>query len=271
VTAARELRPHLTVVIPAYNEESRIGPTIEAIGAYLSRGRIEAEILIADDGSTDGTARVAADALGSMRGRVLSGAENLGKGFAFRQGFAAARGRWVLLTDADLSTPIEEHARLAAAARDHDLDLVIASRALPDSTIERRQHPVRELMGKSFNVVVRALTSLPFRDTQCGFKLMDRERVAPLVERMRVDGFAFDVELLFLATRFGLRVRDVPVTWRNDPRSTVGLMTDSTRMFADLLRMRWRFRRGAYNPETEAPAPPRAAEDGTAGVDASDR
>jgi dolichyl-phosphate beta-glucosyltransferase len=248
VTAARETRPHLTVVIPAHNEETRLGPTVETIGAYLRDARISAEIVVVDDGSTDGTRRVATEALAALRGRVVHQAENMGKGFAVRRGFAAARGRWVLITDADLSTPIEEHARLAEAARDHDLDLVIASRALPESKIEQRQHRVREWMGKTFNVAVRAATGLPFRDTQCGFKLMDRERTAPLFARMCVNGFAFDVELLFLAMRFGLRVRDVPVVWRNDPRSTVGLLTDSSRMLWDLARMRWRFRQGGYNP-----------------------
>jgi len=223
---------------------------VAEIGRYLRRERIDAEILVVDDGSADATAGVAEQALRGHRGRVLRQAENRGKGHAVRRGFRQAEGRWILLTDADLSTPIEEHAKLAAAARDHDLDIVIGSRALPDSRIEKRQNHVRESMGKIFNVIVRRMTGLPFRDTQCGFKLFDRARVEPLFDRLRVDGFAFDVELLFLAFRFGLRVREVPVIWRNDERSSVGLVTDPARMLLDLLAIRWRFRRGAYNPET---------------------
>ena len=152
-----------------------------------------------------------------------------------------------------LSTPIEEHAKLAAEARDHDLDLAFGSRALAESQVEVRQNLVRESMGKIFNRVVRLATGLPFRDTQCGFKLMDRARLQPLFERMRIDGFAFDVEMLYLAVRFGLRVREVPVVWRNDARSRVSLVADPVRMLADLARMRWWFRQGVYNPDVPHP------------------
>jgi len=247
--AERVIRPHLSVVIPAYNEEARLGPTLERIERYLRQQRIDAEVLVVDDGSTDGTAKVAEHFLRGSRGRVLSNPENRGKGHAARRGFQEAQGRWILLSDADLSTPIEEHAKLATTARDQDLDIAIGSRALSESRIEKRQNRVRESMGKTFNVMVRLMTRLPYRDTQCGFKLLDRSRTRPLFEKMRVEGFAFDVELLFLATRFGLRVAEVPVIWRNDQRSSVGLVTDPVRMLRDLAVMRWRFRRGAYNPE----------------------
>ncbi len=157
------------------------------------------------------------------------------------------------MTDADLSSPIEEYAKLAAAAPDRDLDIALGSRALSESRIEKRQNPLRQSMGKTFNLFVRLLTGLPFRDTQCGFKLLDRSRTEPLFEKMRVDGFAFDVELIFLAQRFGLSVAEVPVIWRNDERSSVGLVTDPARMLFDLMLIRWRFRRGVYNPETARP------------------
>jgi hypothetical protein len=160
-----------------------------------------------------------------------------------------ARGRFVLVCDADLSTPIEEHQRLARTIRDRDGDVVIGSRALPDSNVLVRQNWLRQSMGKSFNLIIRALTGLPWRDTQCGFKLMDRDRVKPLLEKMVVDGFAFDVEILFLCAKFGLSVAEVPVTWRNAAGSKVSLLSDPLRMVADVLRVRWRFRRGHYNPE----------------------
>jgi hypothetical protein len=154
-----------------------------------------------------------------------------------------------LLTDADLSSPIEEYRKLAAAARDFDLDVVIGSRGLPDSQIEVRQNPVREFMGKTFNFLIRRMTGLSFRDTQCGFKLMDRERTRPLFERMVVDRFAFDVELLFLCQRFGLAAREIPVVWRNEPSSKVSIIWDPLNMLYDVARVRWLFRRGAYNPD----------------------
>jgi len=242
-------RPHLSVVVPAYNEEAGIGETLSRIGAYLRDNKLDAEILVVDDGSADGTAKAAEVALQTRRGRVLRERENQGKGSAVRRGVLEAEGRWVLITDADLSAPIEQHEQLAAIARDRDLDVVIGSRALPDSTIEVRQSALRVFMGKTFNFLVRVATGLPFHDTQCGFKLMDRERVRPLFERMVVNRFAFDVELLFLCDRFGLRVEEVPVVGGASDRSTVGVLTAPPRMILDLLRIRWRFRRGLYNPE----------------------
>jgi dolichyl-phosphate beta-glucosyltransferase len=241
-------RPHLSIVIPAYNEEDRLGSSLPLIDAYVRERRLDAEILVADDGSTDGTARVASAFLRERRGRVLSRPENQGKGAAVRRGVLAAEGRWVLITDADLSTPIEEHARLADVARDEDLDVVFGSRGLADSKVEVRQNPVRELMGRTFNRILRVMTGLTHRDTQCGFKLIDRPRTRPLFERMVVDHFAFDVEFLFLCERFGLRVKEVPVTWRNSDRSTVSIVTAPPRMLLDVARVRWRFRRGLYNP-----------------------
>jgi glycosyltransferase involved in cell wall biosynthesis len=240
-------RPLLSVVIPAFNEARRIGASLAAIAAYVDAHAPDAEIVVVDDGSRDASVEVASGALRGRRGRVLRAAENRGKGHAVRRGILAAEGRWVLLTDADLSTPVEEHARLAAAARDHDLDAVVGSRALPGSRIEIRQHVIRQLMGKTFNRVVRWTTGLPFRDTQCGFKLFDRERCRPIFERMVVDRFAFDVEFLFVATRLGLRVREVPVVWRDARGSKVGLVGDPARMLVDLARIRWRFRRGLYH------------------------
>jgi dolichyl-phosphate beta-glucosyltransferase len=152
------------------------------------------------------------------------------------------------MTDSDLSRPIEEYSRLAAVARDRDCDVVFGSRALPDSNVEIHQNWMRETMGKTFNLLIRMLTGLRHRDTQCGFKLMDRTRVKPLFERMVIDRFAFDVELLFLCDRFGLKVEEFPVTWRNDAQSRVSVLADPVNMLWDVIRVRWRFRRGLYNP-----------------------
>ncbi len=245
--SAEFAKPHLSIVVPAYNEEGRLGDSLDKISAYLSREGLSGEVLVVDDGSRDRTAEIARRKLG-RRGRVVTNSENRGKGYSVRRGVLAAQGRWVLLTDADLSSPIEEHAKLAAAARKYDVDVVIGSRAVDASTVEVRQHPVRQLMGKTFNRIIRAMAGLPFQDTQCGFKLMDRKRVRPLFERMVVDRFAFDVEFLFLCVRFGLQVREIAVIWRNAPGSKVSLIADPLNMLWDVARVRWRFRRGDYNP-----------------------
>ncbi len=243
-------RPHLSILVPAYNEEARLGASLEKIVAYVRESQLDAEVLVVDDGSADRTVSIATEILRGKRGRVVRNIENHGKGNAVRRGFLEAAGRWVLQTDADLSTPIEEHARLAAAVRDHDLDVAIGSRGLTESRVEIRQNPVRQGMGKVFNRIVRLATGLPFHDTQCGFKLMHRERCLPIFEKMVIDGFAFDVELLFLCARFGLRVREVPVIWRDAPGTKVGIVGDPLHMLADVARIRWRFRRGLYNPAT---------------------
>jgi dolichyl-phosphate beta-glucosyltransferase len=249
-------RPFLSIVVPAYNEDARLVASLGRIGAYLEASGLDAEILVVDDGSKDKTAELAAKALDPGRGRVLRNAENRGKGYSVRRGVLEARGRFVLLTDADLSTPIEDHARLAAIVRDRDLDVAIGSRALADSDVQVRQTWLRRSMGRSFNRIIRVATGLRFRDTQCGFKLMDRERVTPIFRKMVVDRFAFDVELLFLCARFGLSVAEVPVTWRDAAGSKVSLLVDPLSMLVDLLRIRWRFRRGLYNPETGATGVP---------------
>jgi dolichyl-phosphate beta-glucosyltransferase len=241
-------RPYLSIVVPAYNEEDRLGSSLPLIEDYVRERGLDAEILVVDDGSTDATARISTAFLRDKRGRVLSQPENRGKGAAVRRGVLEAEGRWVLITDADLSAPIEEHKKLAGIARDEDLDVVIGSRGLPESKIEVRQNPLRELMGKTFNLILRQITGLSYRDTQCGFKLLDRQRTRPLFEHMVVDHFAFDVELLFLCDRFGLRVKEVPVVWRDSDRSTVSVFTAPPRMLFDVVRVRWRFRRGLYNP-----------------------
>jgi glycosyltransferase involved in cell wall biosynthesis len=241
-------RTYLSIVIPSYNEEQRLGGTLEKIQAFIEQKNLNAEILVVDDGSADGTVRLAEGYLRGRNGRVLPNGRNRGKGYSVRQGVLQASGRWVLLTDADLSTPIEEYDSLAAVVRDRDLDVAIGSRGLADSRVEVPQHGLRQFMGKTFNRIIRVMTGLPFRDTQCGFKLMDRERCLPLFQRMQVERFAFDVEFLFLCHRYGLQVAEVPVIWRNDEASTVSILADPANMLLDVAKVRWRFRRGHYDP-----------------------
>lgn len=239
-------RYSLSIVVPAYNEELRLGSSLPVILDYVRQSGLDAEVVVVNDGSSDETAKIARRVLSGGAGRVVDLAENRGKGFAVRTGVLEAQGRWVLMTDADLSTPIEEHRRLADYARDHDLDAVIGSRGLSESNIEVRQNFLRETMGKTFNRIIRLGTGLPFRDTQCGFKLIDRERSLPIFRSMIVDRFAFDVEYLFLCQRYGLEVREIPVTWRNAEGSKVSVLADPLNMLWDVARIRWHFRRGRY-------------------------
>lgn len=213
----------LSVVVPAFNEARRILPSLERTLAYLDSQPYSYEVLVVDDGSTDSTAAVVRERFGTHSAlQVLSYQPNRGKGHAVRWGTLRAKGEWVLVTDADLSTPIEELPKLAEAL-ERGFDLAIGSRAVPGAEVRKRQNLLRERAGKLFNWWVRWLVGLPFHDTQCGFKLMQRERMQPVVEQLSVDRFAFDVELIALALAMGRRVTEVPVVWCHVPDSTVSL------------------------------------------------
>jgi glycosyltransferase involved in cell wall biosynthesis len=252
-TAHHATPPHLSVVVPSFNEEARLPASLRRIASYMREHEVDWEVIVVDDGSTDGTARLASDFLRERRGRVLHNPRNRGKGFSVRRGALAAEGQWILITDADLSAPIEQCATLAAAVHARSLDVAIGSRGLPDSRVEIRQHPIRQTMGRIFNRLMRLMTGLPFRDTQCGFKLVDRDRSRPIFEMMVVNRFAFDVEFLFLCARSGLRVEEVPIVWRNAEHSRVRLLADSLNMLYDVARVRSRYALGLYG----TPATPR--------------
>lgn len=237
----------LSIVIPAYNEEKRLADALEKIWSYLQEKNLDSEIIVVDDGSTDKTADIAKRFEKMHEGCFLiRNDENRGKGFSFRRGFLNSSGNFVLLTDADLSTPIEEYEHLMGISRRGDYDVVFGSRALDESRIEIKQTFLRRLMGKIFNAGVRLLTGLPFKDTQCGFKLLAKERAKPVIELMRVDRFSFDVELIFLAWKLGLRVKEVPVVWRDSPRSKVRMGRDSLNMLLDIMRIKRNYKKGLY-------------------------
>lgn len=237
------LLPEFTLVIPAYDEASRLARTLCVVCAYLERELPDHEIVVVDDGSRDDTAHIASRVLGDdPRASVIRLPRNLGKGAAVRAGALRARGRRVLFSDADLSTPIEEERKLREAL-DGGADVAIGSRALRESRVARRQNWIRQSMGKTFNLMARALGLTKFRDTQCGFKMFRRDAAQLLFGRAQIDGFAFDVEVLLLAERAGLTVVEVPVEWRNDPSSRLDLFFAPARMILELLRIRWLHRR----------------------------
>jgi dolichyl-phosphate beta-glucosyltransferase len=234
----------LSVVIPAYNEALRLPATLARVREHLAARGVAHEILVVDDGSSDATADVARAAGDVVR--VLRHEANRGKGCAVRRGMLAARGERRLMTDADLSTPIEELARLEAEI-ERGFDVAIGSRAVPGARIEVHQPAYREAMGRLFNVLVQALLLPGLSDTQCGFKLFTAPAAETAFGACRLDGFSFDVEALYVARRHGLRVAEVPVVWKNDAATRVGLGGGGA-AFADLLRIRMLALRGAYGP-----------------------
>jgi dolichyl-phosphate beta-glucosyltransferase len=236
------LRRSLSIIIPAYNEENRLPGTLQAIERYLKNSPWEfAEIVVVNDGSRDGTAAVARAA----GARVLDNPGNRGKGYSVRHGMLAAKGEWSLLTDADLSAPIEELERLWRAVENEHSQVAIGSRALDRSLIGVHQPAFRETMGKLFNLVMRIITGLPFHDTQCGFKLFQSSAAAEIFRRQQLEGFGFDVEVLYIAQHLGYRTLEVPVRW-NDVAGTKVSMTRGLAAFLDPLRVRWNGIRGVY-------------------------
>jgi dolichyl-phosphate beta-glucosyltransferase len=251
----------LSVVVPAFNESGRLPGSLEAILAHLEprSGWLPAEIIVVDDGSSDGTAAVV-DRIRPRTGivlRALQHERNRGKGAAARTGFAASSGHRVLLTDADLAAPIEGLETLAAAAPD---SVAIASRAVDRGLIVSRQPAYRDLMGRTFNLVVRALLLGGIRDTQCGFKLFPGQLARRLAACQRLDGFAFDVELLVLARRWGFEVLEVAVPWRHVEASRVQPVRHSAQMLRDVLRVAWWRARGRLPGPPDLPEPPMVPE-----------
>jgi glycosyltransferase involved in cell wall biosynthesis len=223
----------LSVVIPAYNEENRLGGTLTAITGYLA-GR-DVEVLVVDDGSTDRTVAVA-EGIGAPNVRVIRLDKNRGKGAAVRAGILASTGERVLFSDADLATPIDELRKLEAKL-DDGYAIAIGSRALDGADIRVRQSTPRELMGKTFNVLVRALVVGGIKDTQCGFKLFRGDLARELFAGCAIDGFAFDVDILLRARRAGHRIAEVPVVWRHVEQSKVSPARDAARMLWDVVHL----------------------------------
>jgi glycosyltransferase involved in cell wall biosynthesis len=229
----------LSVVVPAYNEARRLPATLRTLRAYLDAAEAGGyEVIVVDDGSTDRTAEVALEAAAAWPAlRVLRLPENRGKGWAVRAGMLAAGGDLRLLTDADLSTPIEELSKLRALIGGAT-QVAIGSRAVPEARIEAHQPRHRELMGRGYNRLLRLVALPGLHDTQCGFKLFTAEAAVACFGRLRTPGFGFDAEVLLRARRLGWTVAEVGVVWRHAENSRVSPLRDSMATFADLVRLR---------------------------------
>lgn len=228
------------MIIPAYNEERRIAASIEKILLYSGQhpGEI-AEIVVVDDGSRDETAAIIRSLqAGTPNLRLVAYGPNAGKGYAVRRGVMEARGDLVLISDADLSTPIDQISVLREAM--NGADVVIGSRAIDPFTVKVRQGKLRQFLGRSFNRLMRTVTALPFLDTQCGFKLLRRSAARRIFSLATIDRFAYDVEMLMIALAEGYRIAEVPVLWYNSSDSQVRIVRDSLRMLWDVLIIRRR-------------------------------
>jgi len=241
------LTPSLSIVIPAYNEEGRLKATLERVDKYLRNGAWTfSEILLVDDGSRDATVAVAESFAGKIANlRILRNPGNRGKGYSVRHGMLEARGEWTLFSDADLSAPIEELDKLWRAANQAQAKVAIGSRALDRSLVGVHQSPLRESAGRLFNLGARLISGLPFKDTQCGFKLFETAAARQIFARQQLERFGFDVEVLFIAQLLGYRAIEVPVRWNNVEGTKVGTLSGLA-AFLDPLRVRIHGWQGKY-------------------------
>jgi len=241
--------PFLSIIIPAYNEEKRLPHTLERLDHYLKKQTYRYEVLVIDDGSSRQSVQVVQHGLSRLfdgYGILLQNERNRGKGYSVRRGVLHSRGEYVLFSDADLSTPIQEVEKLLDALQ-QGYDIAIGSRGLDASDIQVHQPWYRESMGKIFNCIARSLQLTEFSDTQCGFKCFCGEVARSLFARQTIEGWSFDVEILFLAARQKYRITEVPIQWFDEPHSRVNALTDATRMFQDLLRIRYNAWMGKYD------------------------
>jgi glycosyltransferase involved in cell wall biosynthesis len=232
--------PSFSVVIPAFNEASRIGQTVRATLDYLQEVNPKNELIVVNDGSTDATGTIAREVLSGAKipARLLENFPNRGKGAAVRTGLLVAQKAIGLFFDADLSTPLEETPKVIEPVAAGKFDIAFGSRSLDRSLIGHHQPWGREQGGRLFNLLVRVATGLPFWDTQCGFKAFRLDVCRPILEAARIDGFAFDVELLYLAQRAGLRLCEIPVRWNHHEGSKVQFVRDSLRMLREVIALR---------------------------------
>jgi dolichyl-phosphate beta-glucosyltransferase len=243
------MKPEISIVIPAFEEQDRLDDSVRTVLAYIRDSDFAGELIVVDDGSKDATADVARAVCADfpeVPSKVIRYEENRGKGYAVKTGLLASEGGIALFSDADLSTPIAELPKLVDPILADEFDITFGSRALDRSLIGTHQPWRREQGGKVFNLIVRTLTGLPFWDTQCGFKAFNMTKFRPLLDKMRIERFGFDVEFLFVARLKGLRLREIAVRWDHDERTKVNVFRDSRRMFNEVREIRRNAKGGAY-------------------------
>jgi len=240
------LNPTYTIVIPAFNEGTRLGPTLEKVLSYVHAQKWDAEIIVVNDGSRDNTADIVRSfAAKDPVLRLVENPGNRGKGYSVRNGMLNARGQVVLFSDADLSSPIEEAPKLFQAL-DAGADIAIGSRWLRAETQTQRQPLHRQLFGRIFNLMLRVTLGLKFKDTQCGFKAFKRPAVEKIFPLQKTERWGFDPEILFLARKFKFKVQEIPVAWGHSGETRINPLVDGFRMFLEMLHVRWYDLTGKY-------------------------
>lgn len=235
----------ISIIIPAYNEGANIARVVETVFGFLEENFSVFEIIVVDDGSGDGTIGVLNSLPRRIPLKIISNGVNKGKGYSVKRGVESAGKEYVLFSDADLSTPLREALRFFSFF-EQGYDIVIGSRALPDSRLAVRQGMTRRLMGKTFNFFLQRLLLKGISDTQCGFKCFKREQAVRIFARQTIFRFCFDAEILYIARRMGLKIKETGVEWANRADSRVAIVTDSLNMFFDLFRIRINGWRGLY-------------------------
>lgn len=239
--------PKYSIIIPAYNEAKRLGATLDRVLGHVAALRWDAEVIVVNDGSRDQTPEIVrARAKENAAVKLLENPGNHGKGYSVRNGMLHAGGEILLFTDADLSSPIEEASKLFTAI-EGGADVTIGSRWLRPELQAKRQSWLRQFYGRLFNLALRILLGLKFKDTQCGFKAFNRRAAKALFSLQEIEGWGFDPELLYLARRLGLKVEEVPVVWSHTEGTRISPLRDGLRMFADALKIRWNALTGKYS------------------------
>ena len=247
-TADRQ--PNYSIIIPAYNEGARLSTTLEKVLAHVAERGWNAEIIAVNDGSRDNTAEIIRGfADKNPRLQLLENPGNRGKGYSVRNGMLRAQGEILLFSDADLSSPIEEADKLFAAIND-GADIAIGSRWLRRDLQTQRQPLYRQFFGRIFNLMLRVTLGLNFKDTQCGFKAFTRRAVNTIFPLQRIERWGFDPELLYLAKKFGFKVAEVPVEWAHSEGTRISPLRDGTKMFQEMLKIRWNAICGRYERRT---------------------
>jgi dolichyl-phosphate beta-glucosyltransferase len=245
--------PHLSIVIPAYNEENRIGRTLTETFDYLDRQNYSSDVIVVNDGSTDHTVDAVRrfESRAGGRLRLVENPGNRGKGYSVRNGMLKASGDIVLFFDADLATPTSEIVKVIDPIAEGRYDVVFGSRALDRSMIGTRQSRFREILGRIGNLIQFAFTGLRFKDTQCGFKAFRREAAQSVFSLQRIEGFGFDPEILFIAKKQGWRMLETSVLWNHIEGSKLNPMTAYIQVLMEVLTIRWNNLHGKYDEQTE--------------------